>query len=89
MIKLLEAYTVAQQFDQLYSLSYQDVPENLILYLGAFQDGFERRLIEQGFDENVLNHDLNSDIFWKLCELVCLDQVQNSFSIVFLSHWFC
>ena len=46
MVKLLEAYTVGQWFNQLYSLYYQDIPEHLICYLDAFQDVFERGLVE-------------------------------------------
>ena len=43
MVKLLEAYGVNQWFNQLYSLYYQDVPENLNWYLDAFQDFFQKR----------------------------------------------
>ena len=35
-VKLFEADTVTGWFYQLYSLYYQDIPENLIWYLGTF-----------------------------------------------------
>ena len=44
-------------------INYQDVPENLFWYLGAFQDIFQRGLVEKGCDQNILNHDLNFDVF--------------------------
>ena len=44
---LLEAYAVTRWFNQLYSLYYQNVPENLIWYLEAFQDVFKRGLVQQ------------------------------------------
>ena len=48
--KILEAYAITQWFYQLYSLYNQDVPENLIWHLDAFQDAFERGLVVQGCD---------------------------------------
>ena len=50
VVKLLEAYAVTQWFYQVYSLHYQDVPENLIWYLDAFEDVFETELGGEGFD---------------------------------------
>ena len=48
-VKLLEAYAVTQWFYQLYLLYYH-ASENLIWYLDAFQDAFERELVVQGCD---------------------------------------
>ena len=41
---------VTQCFYQLYSLFYQDAPENLIWYRDGFQDVYERGVVVQFCD---------------------------------------
>ena len=66
VVKLLQAYGVTQWFYQLYSLYYQDVPENLIWCHSKmfFRGDLLYKVIKRL--QNILNHDLDSDVFWKI-----------------------